>query len=93
MPSFVAGEGAGRWSRCTSHRSLHTSFSEREVQRLITFSFDGVVMLPDSLRRRLTRWLVWAARPDHSHVIFSAQAPQKRPPDFRRCGRERGVGP
>ena len=40
----------------------------------------------DSLRRRLTRRLVRAARPDHPHIVFSAQAPQKRTPVFRRDG-------
>lgn len=53
-----------------------------------------ISLLPlDSLRRRLTCWLLWATRSDRPLVIVSTQASEKRTPTIRRCGRERRLGP
>ena len=50
-------------------------------------------IMPDSLRRRLTLWLLWATRSDRPLIIVSTQTPEKRTPTVRRCGRERRLGP
>lgn len=47
----------------------------------------------ESLRRRLTLWLLWATRSDRPLVVVSTQAPEKRTPTVRRRGRERRLGP
>lgn len=40
----------------------------------------------DSLRRRLTWWLLWATRSDRPSIIISTQTPEERTPTVRRHG-------
>ena len=47
----------------------------------------------DSLRRRLTWWLLWATGSDRPLIIVPTQAPEERTPTIRRHGRERRLGP
>jgi hypothetical protein len=67
--------------------SLHASPNELEALSLI-----ARYIFLDSLRRRITWWLLWAARSNNPHIIVSAQAPEKRTSSFRRRGRERRLG-
>jgi len=43
-------------------------------------------IFPDSLRRRLTWWLLWATRSDGPLIIVSTQASEKRTSAVRRRG-------
>jgi hypothetical protein len=63
------------------------------IQEFIISLLYFMLFFSDSLRRRLTLWLLWATRSDRPLVVVSTQAPQKRTPTVRRRGRERRLGP
>lgn len=81
------------FGRCRRKRRLMASmwvrapFCTRDPQGIYIY-----ISFSDSLRRRLTWWLLWATRSDSPFIIVSTQATEKRTPNVRRRGRERRMG-